>query len=226
MLRQYPESLRSSSIPASDLLDDTYSLENIPYEALMFQTGYYTVKAETRDGEFVLDYPNEEVRRTYTQALWREYAGGKRFPGHSVLAQLYASLQDRDYAAFCLLLETLLADMPGEKMTAESDYHIVLHVLCQALQIEFASERHVWGGRPDLVVQFQDHVCLFELKHDRTAQEALQQIETKGYFKAYRLPHIPEIVCVGLNVRKQDTTVEWDTFTRSAPWIPDTEQGT
>ena len=40
-------------------------------------------------------------------------------------------------------------------------------------------------GRVDCIVETSDYVYIFEFKLDGTAQEALQQIEEKGYAREY-----------------------------------------
>ena len=41
-------------------------------------------------------------------------------------------------------------------------------------------------GRVDCIVETSDYVYIFEFKLDGTAQEALQQIEEKGYAREYQ----------------------------------------
>jgi len=42
----------------------TYNLENLAPEVLLFQTGYVTIK-EVRNGAYILDYPNQEVKQAF-----------------------------------------------------------------------------------------------------------------------------------------------------------------
>ena len=46
-------------------------------------------------------------------------------------------------------------------------------------------ERHTSNGRMDIVVQTDKYVYIMELKMDASADEALQQIEEKGYAKPF-----------------------------------------
>ena len=42
-------------------------------------------------------------------------------------------------------------------------------------------ERHTTDGRMDMVVKTSDYIYIFEFKLDKTADEALQQIDAKQY---------------------------------------------
>ena len=46
-------------------------------------------------------------------------------------------------------------------------------------------ERHTRNGRMDIVVQTDKYIYIMELKMDASADEALKQIEDKGYAKPF-----------------------------------------
>ena len=46
-------------------------------------------------------------------------------------------------------------------------------------------ERHTTDGRMDMVIQTSDYVYILEFKLDRSADEALQQIDDKQYAKTF-----------------------------------------
>ena len=46
-------------------------------------------------------------------------------------------------------------------------------------------ERHTSNGRMDIVVQTDKYIYIMELKMDATADDALKQIEEKGYAKPF-----------------------------------------
>ena len=47
-------------------------------------------------------------------------------------------------------------------------------------------ERHTSRGRMDVTIQTKDYVYILELKVDKTADEALQQIEDKQYAAPFK----------------------------------------
>ena len=58
-----------------------------------------------------------------------------------------------------------------------------MYVMCKLMGQYVQVERHTSDGRMDIVVQTDKYVYIMELKMDASADEALQQIEEKGYAK-------------------------------------------
>ena len=183
----------------------SYDLEQLDYTALMWQTGYFTFRGG-QDGEPLrLDYPNREVRDTCMRNLWEHFHGvGARWPEKDKLYPLYHALENQDYGAFCTGLLPLIAGIPGAKLKEESDFHIIMDVLAYVMQLTCPSEGAVWGGRFDQAHEFENHVCVIELKYNRTAPEALAQIRTRRYIDKFRDRGVP-FVGLGLNFVKDGT---------------------
>lgn len=62
-------------------------------------------------------------------------------------------------------------------------------------------------GRADAVVKTKDYIYLFEFKLDGTAEEALAQIDTKGYLIPYSVDG-RQLVKVGVNFSKETRNVD------------------
>ena len=180
--------------PWDSLMRTAYSLNRVDFVTLMFQTGYYTLRQDT-DGDLYLDYPNDEVRQTYSHELLETY---RQPPDPRTLRSMHRALSDEDYRKFCDLLHTFLAGIPGEKLRRETDCHLVLHVLCQLMQVEFLSEVHQGGGRSDMEVRFPGHVCVMEFKYGESAQTALDQIRSHDYGRRH-FGGCRRVIALGLN---------------------------
>lgn len=64
-------------------------------------------------------------------------------------------------------------------------------------------------GRADAVLYMPDTIYVMELKFDKTAEEALQQIDDKGYLIPYSADG-KRMVKVGINYNSQKRTIgEW-----------------
>lgn len=63
----------------------------------------------------------------------------------------------------------------------EATYHIIVNIIFQMVSIDARSEIEVSGGRIDMVAQNSKYVYVIEFKLDGTPQEALRQIDDKGY---------------------------------------------
>ena len=82
-----------------------------------------------------------------------------------------------------------------EAFFADADYEIVgdaelyfqntMYVMCKLMGQYTQVERHTSNGRMDIVVQTDKYIYILELKMDASADEALQQIEDKGYAKPF-----------------------------------------
>jgi hypothetical protein len=64
---------------------------------------------------------------------------------------------------------------------AEKYFQNTLYVFFRLLGFYVDVERHTANGRMDTVIQTPQYIYILELKIDRTAAEALRQIEYKGY---------------------------------------------
>jgi hypothetical protein len=68
---------------------------------------------------------------------------------------------------------------------AEKYFQNTLYVFFRLLGLYVDVERHTTHGRMDILMQTPQYVYILELKIDRTALEALQQIEDKGYARPF-----------------------------------------
>jgi len=71
-------------------------------------------------------------------------------------------------------------------------------------------EQRTAKGRTDITLETHDHVFIIELKFDKTAEEALEQIEAKRYADAFAL-NGKKIVKVGIafNVKNEQNITKW-----------------
>ena len=154
-----------------DLLS-AFDVEDIATEALLFQTGYLTIRGvEPRGGKtyYRLGYPNREVRQSLNESLLRHLMG--RPPGlaeHG--ARLYDLLLVNDFAGLETLFRALFASIPYEWHTKndiaryEGYYASVFYCCFAALGLDVTVEDRSSHGRLDMAVRFNDNVYLFELK--------------------------------------------------------------
>ena len=154
-----------------DLLS-TFDVDDIATEALLFQTGYLTIRGEERRGGkmyYRLGYPNREVRQSLNENLLRHITG--RPPSLAEhTARLYDLLLANDFAGLETLFRALFASIPYEWHTKneiaryEGYYASVFYCSFAALGLDVTVEDSSSHGRLDLAVRFNDNVYLFELK--------------------------------------------------------------
>jgi hypothetical protein len=56
---------------------ETFELDRLKVEAILFQTGYLTIQSRDEDGLLILDYPNKEVRDSMLENLIEGFRRGE-----------------------------------------------------------------------------------------------------------------------------------------------------
>ena len=183
---------------------------NVPensVKALMYQTGYLTIKDfDPRFRTYTIGLPNEEVRSGLYNLSFIVY-GSKRATEFDVGCFL-SDLEDGNVDAFMERLKALISCIPYEQARlSEATYHNVLFLLFTVLGYRTESEYHMSRGRSDLMVRTDRYIYLFEFKYDGTAEEALRQVSERQYDAPYRSDG-REIVKVCVNFSSSDRNID------------------
>jgi hypothetical protein len=161
-----------------DAIDAMYS-DPIP---LFFQSGYLTIKGyDPRLEVYTLGFPNREVEQGFAQFMAIYYHGGNRNGGFSV-SRFVRAVESGDAEGFMELLQAFYAD--GDyRLTGKLEVYFQnsLLMLFRLMGFYVEVERHTSKGRMDVTIQTRDYVYILELKVDKSAEEALRQIEEKQY---------------------------------------------
>ena len=189
-------SLALDGMVGSAELLSTFDVDDMPTEALLFQTGYLTiVRSEPRGGEmfYRLGYPNREVRQSLNRSLLNRMTGdASRRGAHS--ARLYDLLLVNDFAGLAALFESFFASIPYEWYanndiaSYEGFYASVFYSYFAGLGLDVVVVDSSSHGRLDMALRFNDNVYLFEFKVVELAPEgaAIAQLKAKGYADKYR----------------------------------------
>ena len=172
------------------IIFEKFDIENIELTSLLFQTGYLTVKElGERDNYYVLDYPNHEVRESMYQFLIDDLAKNiHRGDSGLTMIDLKKAFLERDTEQVREILNGILSDLPNEAFLKQTEglFHGLVHIIFNYLGIFIKSEVHSSRGRADAVVETPTDVFIFEFKINKTATEAMAQIEKKKYADKYR----------------------------------------
>ena len=176
---------------------------------LLYQTGYLTIKSyNPLLKTYTLEFPNQEVAGSFSAQLLGSYA--PKMPD-TMLSDLVGSLVEGRLEKFFTLLEGVYAsiDYPS-KDPGEYDFAIVLKTLAYVYDPVVAmGEVHTSQGRADMVVRLEGVIYLFEFKVDKSAEEALRQIEEKQYWQRF-VPEEKPIHLVGVSFSKEKRNiVDW-----------------
>ncbi|MCD7721158.1 MAG: ATP-binding protein [Prevotellaceae bacterium] len=184
---------------------------------LLYQSGYITIKGQdSRTEEYLLDMPNTEVRVGLMKSLMPCYVTPRRGKEtYNLIAQLYKDIDDGKMEEALELLKTFLSTIPyTENTDYEGHYQALLYVLFSLLgQYNVDIEVRTAKGRVDMVLQTGGTIYLFELKFNKSSEEAAKQIDIRNYPERFALRGLP-VVKVGLNFDSQQRTIaDWTVVT-------------
>ena len=170
----------------ADLLGSLDSIDQNPLP-LLYQSGYLTIKDYSpRFNSYVLGFPNGEVERGFTQFLFRYYAPIRADQSVSFINNFTREVEGGQPEKFMPRLEAMFANQDYQIMgDTELYFHNVTSLVFKMLGFYTDVERHTTDGRMDMLVQTKDYIYIFEFKIDKSANEALKQIEEKQYAKPF-----------------------------------------
>ncbi|MBO4381504.1 MAG: ATP-binding protein [Bacteroidales bacterium] len=165
----------------ADLLGSLDSIDTNPIP-LLYQSGYLTVKGyDSRFMTYRLGFPNEEVERGFSRFLFRYYTPASQ-GRDSFIKDFVMAIEAGQIEKFMSLLESLFAGQDYQLAgDAELYFHNAVALIFKMVGFYTDTERHTSDGRMDMVVQTADYIYIFEFKLDKSADEALAQIEEKQY---------------------------------------------
>jgi hypothetical protein len=150
---------------------------------VIYQSGYLTIK--DYDPEFslyTLGYPNKEVEEGFIKFLVPFYTPIAESKSGFQVKNFVREVRTGDIDGFFTRLRSFFSDTTYELVRLqELHYSNVLYIVFKLMGFYTQVEYHTSNGRIDLVLQTSDYIYIMEFKLHGTAEEALQQINDKGY---------------------------------------------
>ena len=116
-------------------------------------------------------------------------------------------LRNGELDAFMQRFEAFFADFPYElNDKTERHYQVVVYLIFKLMGQFTQAEVHSAQGRADAIVQTPKYVYVFEFKLNGTAEEALQQINDKGYAKPFQTDN-RQVMTVGVEFSAESRNV-------------------
>ncbi|MBK8626055.1 MAG: AAA family ATPase [Saprospiraceae bacterium] len=187
-----------------------FDIENLKIIPILFQTGYLTIKSENPIlRNYKLSFPNQEVRESYLRNLADQYIGSNSYSSSNILESLLESLNNNDADLLKMSLNMAFAQIPYDLWQKENEqyYHAIVHLLFSLLNVYIFSEVHTQQGRADAIVIYEDQIYCMEFKLDQSAQDALDQIKSRGYTERFRDTGKP-IHHIGINFSSEQKKVD------------------
>jgi hypothetical protein len=186
---------------------ENMDIDNLGLITVFFQTGYLTIKEKSDYDMYILDYPNKEVAESMQKHILAHYSG--QLDNVGVAKGMIDALKNTDFEMLENSINTLFASIPHQIFDSKQEkfFHAVLFLSFKLCGFHVHCEVSTSRGRVDAVMQFPDKVFVFEFKLNKSAEEALQQIHERGYYKQF-LGQNKEIYLVGINFSGQTKSVE------------------
>jgi len=160
-----------------------YDIETMRAEPLLYQSGYLTISDyDDETNQFILDYPNDEVRSCFAKELLGQYLKPSSDASRGLSTRLPAALAKGDVNGAMNTLKSFLASIPYDIIRENENYYeTAVHLIFSMLGFNCRSEVRIASGRIDTLVETKNYVYCFEFKLNGTAGEARLQIDTKDY---------------------------------------------
>ena len=192
-------------------LFESYTLDNLEYRSLLFQTGYLTIHAVEPYGLYSLGYPNKEVRDSMYRHLLGAFRHAPTAETQPLIVKIKKALDAKNVDGFIQLVNILFETPPYQIFIEEREafFHAILHIALNATGMFVETEVSTSKGRVDAVIHSDSTIYVMEFKLDESADEALQQIRQQRYGSKY-LGREKEVLALGINFSsKQKAVTEW-----------------
>jgi hypothetical protein len=116
---------------AGQVMFESFTINDLNWMALLFQTGYLTIRAYDPDtGLYTLDYPNREVKDTMQQHLLAAFRETTKTDSLPLLVNIKLALEKGDLERLVELVNTLFSTIPYQlfQQKQEDFFHAVLHL--------------------------------------------------------------------------------------------------
>ena len=193
-----PSEIVAKTATAEDFDAPTETMTNIT--PLLYQSGYITIKGYDEElNLYTLDIPNKEVRIGLMKSLLPHYVSSPTEKTNTMVAYLSRDIRNGDMDAALRRLQEFLSTIPQcDNTKYEGHYQQIFYIIFSLLGFYVDVEVRTPRGRVDMVLRTKTTLYTFELKLDKDATVAMEQINLKNYPERFALCGLP-IVKVAVN---------------------------
>lgn len=154
---------------------------------LLYQSGYLTIKDYDREfRNYTLCFPNEEVEYGFVNFLVPFYTSVTDDRTGFYIERFVRELRVGEIDAFMERLRSFFAGIPYElNDKTERHYQVIFYIVFTLMGQFCDAEVRSARGRADAVVKTGDYIYIFEFKLNGNVDDALQQIDDRGYLIPY-----------------------------------------
>ncbi len=199
---------------------NSYEPEDLKIEALLYQTGYLTIKEKETEDIYVLSYPNYEIKRSFLRSIVDALGSIGRGRSGIYVNDMRKDLE-KDPPEFEEFIEKIKAffsaipyDIHDRIKDKEQYYQSIIYAVLAMLGLEVRGEIRVAKGRIDLMFELDKRAFIIECKLNSTAEDAVGQIKAKGYADGFS-GKVDKIYLIGIALDMQERNVsdcKWEEF--------------
>lgn len=211
--------LKDTNYDLSQLQDEEVSIKRInsiddmktnPI-AVIYQSGYLTIKGyDPRFKTYKLGFPNKEVEQGFMEYLFPFYVPAIETKSEFEISRFVKDVEAGNADQFMHRLQAMFADdsyqVAGDmELYYQNTVFLVFKIMGYFTEVE----RHTSNGRIDIIVKTANYIYIFELKLDKSAVEALQQINDKDYAAPFAMDK-RKLYKIGVNFSSETRGIdEW-----------------
>ena len=159
---------------------------------MIYQSGYLTIKDyEPLTDTFKLDFPNNEVKNGFVTMVASNYFSTED-NAKSWILNIVRALRQADIEKVMTLFRSFLKGVPysvrrrEDERDCERDFQYTFYLIFRMISCYYTYiEKQQSEGRVDCIIETPTDVFIFEFKLDGSADEAMKQIEDRGYAVPY-----------------------------------------
>lgn len=170
---------------SDDVINSVDSLSTNPIPVI-YQSGYLTIKGyDERFKKYLLGFPNREVEEGFLNFLLPLYtSAGNNSP--FLVDEFVQNVESGNPERFMQRMKAFFADTSYQVVgNAELYFQNAMYLVFKIMGFYTQVERPTSDGRIDAIIQTPNYIYVIECKLDRTADEAIKQIENNGYAEPF-----------------------------------------
>ncbi len=176
---------------------------------VIYQSGYLTIKGyDERFGNYRLGFPNKEVEQGFIKYLTQSYILTDRKRSMSFIGSFINDIENGNPESFMQRMQAMFCDSSYEVAgNKECYFQNVMYLVFKMMGFYTEVERRTSRGRIDVIVQTKAYVYILELKLDGSAEDALRQIDDKGYAAPFAMDR-RTLFKIGVNFSSATRTID------------------
>ncbi|BBE31175.1 ATPase AAA [Tepiditoga spiralis] len=194
--------------PVSELDFSTREIEEANASIFFTQSGYLTFKGKEQYGmeyEYLLDYPNIEVKNSFSKIILEANYELERGKIKEINKTIWKAIREKDMEGIIKEIKRIISAIPYNlHKKEESYYHSLIYTILASAGLNVTAEELTNLGRSDIVIE-EDVIYIMEIKIDKSAEKALNQIKEMKYYEKYKGK---EIYIIGININSEKRNID------------------